>query len=145
MPMILHYLKVAARSLMKYKMQSLISALCLAVGIVCFSYTYRFVETVAPTDYRPHYDRRLNLSLANNGALSSNEIARMEEELRHAGVEDVAAYTKGLHTQEVTFSTRKVRSFPFWSAIAMPMPVILPTTAFRLLARWRNWGLQMLY
>lgn len=71
MPMILHYLKVAARSLMKYKMQSLISALCLAVGIVCFSYTYRFVETVAPTDYRPHYDRRLNLSLANNGALSS--------------------------------------------------------------------------
>lgn len=35
--MILHYLKVAARSLMKYKMQSLISALCLAAGIVCFS------------------------------------------------------------------------------------------------------------
>ena len=30
--MILHYLKVAARSLMKYKMQSLISALCLAAG-----------------------------------------------------------------------------------------------------------------
>ena len=56
--MILHYLKVAARSLMKYKMQSLISALCLAVGIVCFSYTYQFVETVAPTDHRPHYDRR---------------------------------------------------------------------------------------
>lgn len=113
MPMILHYLKVAARSLMKYKMQSLISALCLAVGIVCFSYTYRFVETVAPTDYRPHYDRRLNLSLANNGALSSNEIARMEEELRHAGVEDVAAYTKGLHTQEVTFFDEKGQEFPF--------------------------------
>ena len=111
--MILHYLKVAARSLMKYKMQSLISALCLAVGIVCFSYTYQFVETVAPTDHRPHYDRRLNLSLVNNRAFSSNEITRMEEELRHAGVEAVTAYSKGLHTREVVFFDQEGQERPF--------------------------------
>ena len=111
--MILHYLKVAVRSLMKYKMQSLISALCLAVGIVCFSYTYQFVETVAPTDHRPHYDRRLNLSLTNDRALSSKEIARMEEELRHAGVEAVTAYSKGLRTQEVVFFDREGQELPF--------------------------------
>lgn len=35
--MILHYLKVAVRNLMKYKVHSLISALCLAVGIVCYT------------------------------------------------------------------------------------------------------------
>ena len=35
--MILHYLKVALRNLMKYKVHSLISALCLAVGIVCYT------------------------------------------------------------------------------------------------------------
>lgn len=35
--MILHYLKVAVRNLMRYKVHSLISALCLAVGIVCYT------------------------------------------------------------------------------------------------------------
>ena len=35
--MILHYFKVAVRNLMKYKVHSLISALCLAVGIVCYT------------------------------------------------------------------------------------------------------------
>ena len=40
--MILHYLKVAVRSLMKYKMQSLISAICLAVYVSAMSiYLYR--------------------------------------------------------------------------------------------------------
>ena len=35
--MILHYLKVAVRSLLKYKVQSLISAVGLAAGFVCFA------------------------------------------------------------------------------------------------------------
>lgn len=35
--MVLHYLKVALRNLLKYKTHSFISALCLAVGIVCYS------------------------------------------------------------------------------------------------------------
>ena len=111
--MITHYLKIAWRNLLKYKFQSLISALCLSIGIVCFSYTYQFVETVAPTDHRPHYDRRLNLSLVNNRAFSSNEITRMEEELRHAGVEAVTAYSKGLHTREVVFFDQEGQERPF--------------------------------
>lgn len=80
---------------------------------MCFSYTYQFVETVAPTDHRPHYDRRLNLSLANNWAFSINQITRMEEELRHAGVEAVTAYSKGLHTREVVFFDPEGRERPF--------------------------------
>lgn len=98
---------------MKYKFQSLISALCLSIGIVCFSYTYQFVETVAPTDHRPHYVRRLNLSLVNNRAFSSNEITRMEEELRHAGIEAVTAYSKGLYTREVVFFDQDGQERPF--------------------------------
>ena len=35
--MILHYLKVALRNLLKYKTHSFISALFLAVGIVCYT------------------------------------------------------------------------------------------------------------
>ena len=34
--MIIHYLKISLRNLWKYKTHSLISALCLAVGIVCY-------------------------------------------------------------------------------------------------------------
>ncbi len=111
--MTLHYLKVAVRSLMKNKTQILISALCLAVGIVCFAYTYQFVETVAPTDHRPHYDRRLNLSLENNRPLSSNEITRLKEELGHAGVEDVTGYSKSFSTREVAFFDEEGQELPF--------------------------------
>ena len=35
--MIIHYLKISIRNLMKYKMQSLISIFGLAVGSVCFT------------------------------------------------------------------------------------------------------------
>ena len=71
------------------------------------------METVAPTDHRPHYDRRLNLSLANNWAFSINQITRMEEELRHAGVEAVTAYSKGLSTREVVFFDPEGQERPF--------------------------------
>ena len=37
--MILHYLKVAVRSLMKYKTQTIISIIGLAVGFVCLSFS----------------------------------------------------------------------------------------------------------
>ena len=35
--MLLHYLKVAVRNLLKYKIQSVISILGLAVGVACFA------------------------------------------------------------------------------------------------------------
>ena len=46
--MILHYLKVALRNLLKYKTHSFISALCLAVGIVC--YTCLLYTSPSPRD-----------------------------------------------------------------------------------------------
>lgn len=35
--MIQHYLKTAIRNLLKYKTHSIISAICLSVGMTCFS------------------------------------------------------------------------------------------------------------
>lgn len=44
--MIKHYLKIAIRNLLKYKLQNIISILCLAVGIVCFTVTFHFVVEI---------------------------------------------------------------------------------------------------
>ena len=48
--MILHYLKIAFRNLWKYKTHSLISVLCLAVGITFFTVMNLFVSRF--TGYR---------------------------------------------------------------------------------------------
>ena len=42
--MILHYLKVAVRSLLKYKVQSLMSAVGLAAGFVCFALSMIWIK-----------------------------------------------------------------------------------------------------
>ncbi len=58
--MITHYLKVALRNLLHFKMQSLVSALCLAVGIVVFSVVYLFVDRFADAySSLPDDDRRV--------------------------------------------------------------------------------------
>ena len=42
--MIQHYLKVAVRSLMKYKMQTAISIVGLAVGFVCLAFSMIWIR-----------------------------------------------------------------------------------------------------
>ena len=56
--MILHYLKIAFRNLWKYKTHSLISVLCLAVGITFFTVMNLFVSRF--TGYRdlPDVERK---------------------------------------------------------------------------------------
>lgn len=59
--MILHYLKIAFRNLWKYKTHSLISVLCLAVGITFFTVMNLFVLRF--TGYRdlPDVERRVEI------------------------------------------------------------------------------------
>ena len=68
--MILHYLKVAVRSLMKYKMQTAISIVGLAVGFVCLAFsmiwiryelTYDDFHRGAERIYVPYQTSGLNL------------------------------------------------------------------------------------
>ena len=42
--MIQHYLKTAIRNLLKYKTHSIISAICLSVGMTCFSIIHFFID-----------------------------------------------------------------------------------------------------
>ena len=95
--MLLHYLKVALRQMLKYKAHQLISALCLAVGIVCFAYVWLFVATVEEGYDLPDYERRASLYVhkvdGRSAAYSPNEILRLQEELKLLGVEGISAST----------------------------------------------------
>ena len=44
--MIQHYLKTAIRNLLKYKTHSIISAICLSVGMTCFSIIHFFINEI---------------------------------------------------------------------------------------------------
>lgn len=57
--MILHHIKIAVRNLLKYRIQNLISILCLAVGIVCFSMVNYYLNQQLdnPDKHLPHYDQ----------------------------------------------------------------------------------------
>lgn len=55
--MLQHNLKIALRNLMKYKVQNLISILCLAVGVVCFSITAQMMFNFARNTYFTNIDQ----------------------------------------------------------------------------------------
>ena len=83
--------------MLKYKAHQLISALCLAVGIVCFAYVWLFVATVEEGYDLPDYERRASLYVhkvdGRSAAYSPNEILRLQEELKLLGVEGISAST----------------------------------------------------
>ena len=59
--MILHYLKVALRNLWKYRTHSLISVLCLAIGITFFTVMSMYVSRVGFYRDQPDYERRVHI------------------------------------------------------------------------------------
>ena len=65
--MITHYLKVAIRNLLKYKTQSLISILGLAVGFVCFALSAIWIEHESSFDYYRKDVERLYMVRTNDG------------------------------------------------------------------------------
>ena len=77
MHMILHHLKVAGRNLMKYKLQTLISVLSIAIGIVSLAIAHALVSNVTfPAIYsQPYYGRTCAVSLmaANQNEANQNE------------------------------------------------------------------------
>ena len=77
MHMILHHLKVALRNLMKYKLQTVISVLSIAIGIVTLAIAHALVSNVTfPAIYsQPYYGRTCAVSLmaANQNEANQNE------------------------------------------------------------------------
>ena len=65
--MITHYLKVAVRNLLKYKTQSVISILGLAVGFVCFALSALWMEHESTFDNYRRDVEHLYMVRANDG------------------------------------------------------------------------------
>ena len=78
--MTFHNLKVALRNLMKYKLQTVISVLSIAIGIVTLAFVHAVMGKVTfPSLYsQPYYDRTFNvgLELIDGGGASVDSTGR---------------------------------------------------------------------
>lgn len=114
--MITHYLKVAFRNLLKYKTHSIISVLCLAVGITCFSLMNYFIDGLDNQTRLPDYEHRIQLSLisdktAANPFFRIHEIQHLEE-LSLIGMDTIVAYSF-TEKAEITAIDKNQKEFPF--------------------------------
>lgn len=115
--MIIHYLKIAFRNLLKYKMQNIISTIGLAVGLLCFSicmYCSRFVENTDRCFVNYKRIVELNLYDNQNDRYFSGSPAPLAEELRTWAMGEAEAITC------VTYP----RTYPY--SVALSEDKILP-------------------
>ena len=106
--MIRHYLKMAWRNLMKYRMQSAVSILGLAIGFTCFAFANLWMHYEASFDSCHEAADRMYLvcteSVIQNGGLSPDVPYPIATLLKRdfPDVEDACAFTRyPLHTLEV--------------------------------------------
>ena len=129
--MILHYLKVALRNLRKNKTQHLISALCLAIGILTFSFMLCFVYTVGEEEEYIGGERAMRLMISKKDF--AGDVPCVEEDFRalksqtsgmlegwavfsyEAGMEVEVVEKDGRETPyKVTYKVATPATFPFW-------------------------------
>ena len=93
-----HYLKVALRNLLKFKTQSIMSAICLAVGIVVFSQTIFLIQHLSNNyaDF-PDYKQRIRFTLTPERMstvpiFSIYDFHKLEEQ-RIVGIDSLAVHS----------------------------------------------------
>ena len=80
--MILHYLKIAFRNLLKYKTHSLISAFCLSVGFVCYGMINNIIFNDNQSDLS-NYEKRIRWSINRSDA---NELKAYDLSFHHEDI-----------------------------------------------------------
>lgn len=115
--MIKHYLKVALRNLLNYKVHSLISVICLAVGITCFSVANHFINSVTDSGELPDYERRIELLLSSPQTAADfvrwlKEDVTYVESLSLSGIDTLVA-SSFAEQAEVTVIDKSQQAFPF--------------------------------
>lgn len=115
--MITHYLKVALRNLLKYKVHSFISVICLAVGITCFSLMNYFIDTVSSGEEDlPNYEHRIRLALLSEQTATDlywyrDDITYLEGQ-SIAGLDTLVA-SSFAENAEITVIDKNQQEFPF--------------------------------
>lgn len=118
--MIQHYFKIALRNLLKYKTHSFISALCLSVGMVCFSTVGHLIDRLDGTVRNlSNYEQRIDFKLQGENAdgfttsvLRSEEVKILEERLGME-VEVFNYHARDYNDVEMIFIDPKQQERPF--------------------------------
>ena len=112
--MIIHYLKVALRTLFKYRTHSLISVICLAVGITFFTLVWYFVGMIATTESLPRSEERIRLIATKESYANffSLEDVRFLQSQQIAGIDSLVA-TSYSNEIEVTLFDHQQNEHPY--------------------------------
>lgn len=109
--MILHYLKVALRNLLKYRTHSLISVLCLAVGITFFTVMSMFVARLGLYRDLPGYEHRVIIK-KEIGFLNMGDLERLQA-MNIPELEDIIVWAPYSSQAEMTVIDRNGRELPY--------------------------------
>ena len=116
--MIKHYLKVALRNLMNFKVHSLISAICLAIGITCFSMMNYFIDAITGK-VELSDNNKYSIRLSGASSQTAADIYLFMEdfdylkELPIAGIDTLVAFSSYSNGKEITAIDKKQRELPF--------------------------------
>lgn len=118
-----HYIKIAIRQLLKYKMQNLISVAGLSVGILCFSiclYCSRFINETDHCFSNKERIADINLYTV-QGDLYSGIPATLIEELRKLNFEEVEKFTFTAYPRERSYNVeiKEGKELPYDHLVTM--------------------------
>lgn len=122
--MITHYLKVALRNLLKYRTHSIISALCLAVGITFFTLVSHFINGVMNQHDFPRSEERIFFYAmkGDNGQALRWEDAIFLQSQHIIGIDSLFATTSFTNNAEVTLIDNNQCEYPFLVKSKMMSP-----------------------
>ena len=113
--MIKHYLKVALRNLWKYRTHSLISVLCLAVGITFFALVSHLINAVTSNQDVPRADERIRFHAINDNrsrSLNWYDICFLQSQ-QITGIDSIFAALFFTQNAEVTLFDSNQKEYPF--------------------------------
>lgn len=114
--MIKHYFKIALRNLLNYKVHSLISVICLAVGITCFCLMDYFIDTVNGKEELPNYEHRIGITFSSSQEAANtycllNDITYLKKQSL-SGIDTLIASSFPMEA-EVTVIDKNQQEYPF--------------------------------
>lgn len=99
--MIIHYLKIAIRNLMKYKIQNLIGILGLTIGIFCFSicfYCNRYIGSI--DEHFTNYNRLTDITLYRSDRPFSGTPAPLVKDLQNLSLAEIQTYCRIVYARQ---------------------------------------------
>ena len=120
--MIKHYLKVALRNLMNFKVHSLISAICLAIGITCFSMMNYFIDAITGK-VELSDNNKYSIRLSGASSQIAADIYLFKEDFDYLKELPIAGIAMEKRLRPLTKNNGNCR---FWCRSKMYHPIISP-------------------